>query len=1063
MAAHQLAVERRALLKFLLTDQQARGREVLLPVGCSDYDEWLLDALSVDRLLKQLRGGATRLDLINACVSTSTTGGTLAAAARRESMATPPRGGSALEDGAGVQRLMSGEATPLAAAAAAAEAEADGEDAALPQLHLASLRVGLAEFQLKELAYAIFLSCAGAKASHGLLASLRASLELSEMRAGELARTTKLVGQHGVESLATLEAHVKLLQIVRPSAFDNFRNFVKWRDTVTSVVWLVLSQSARETWLPSPRGSPSPAAGSGGAAAPDAAARALLARLKAGLRRLDVRAADDYEEGEYGEAASAVFSATQALAQHCSAGWAFPWGLRARLAELLLRGQFDTLDEGQYTDCRQELLGLLQGAVWKELGISGDVHNAVYAWVHFRQFAVSQELVLLEVARQTVQQVRAVGTPAPANGAGSPLLVTQDVHDAQFPAELMTCISRSVCGQLNNYHATVDDGRVMKALIGLLDAAEAACGRRDQLPELLDGCIAASVEAAFDASLEQLSTNVTAEEDLVMLLAASSAELFKKEATQYSPLLQAQAPGARATAARVLHEVYGARMLPWLIGVNGLTKSALEAIRAAMALEELLLEECSGESGGGQAPAPWGTVERLSPLLYTWAQGQISMLGGWLDRILGAEDWTRVSKQRAHGSRSVVEVVKIVTETLEALFDMKLAIPAGVVRCLTEGVDQAMQKYCEFVAAQVGSPDALIPPRPPLTRYKRELAVAAEEHQAAAAAGVAPQGQLTKMKSKMTEALNINWLPPLGATEEERRLIVLSYDRLVVRLNSVQHLLDSVGGLERMVVERWDDGRPRSARSREGPHAYDWIAGMFDGARRAAARTRDHLTRFIAVKLVYGELRDVIFERLYRFHVQVTRLELVLQEVDAHLGDICGRVHDALPPRLARAVCAVLVGAVQSVLLDGGPFRLFTPQDVDMLEADMAQMRAMFYADGDGISLEEVDALCRPLSDTVDAMGLETGLVIQNLKQSGSARPSTRGSPSPRGSSTSGLPAAMDPDVLLRVLCHRADHAASKFLKKEYKVPKKMPGALAAGVNEVAHKAGGLLRRKDKG
>lgn len=92
-------------------------------------------------------------------------------------------------------------------------------------------------------------------------------------------------------------------------------------------------------------------------------------------------------------------------------------------------------------------------------------------------------------------------------------------------------------------------------------------------------------------------------------------------------------------------------------------------------------------------------------------------------------------------------------------------------------------------------------------------------------------------------------------------------------------------------------------------------------------------------------------------------------------------------------------------------------------------MRAMFYADGDGIGLEEVrppllshacppmrcshcthsaavrlpstcapcrvglhlcclccagpqvDALCRPLSDVVDAMQLDTGLVIQNLKQ----------------------------------------------------------------------------------
>lgn len=28
---------------------------------------------------------------------------------------------------------------------------------------------------------------------------------------------------------------------------------------------------------------------------------------------------------------------------------------------------------------------------------------------------------------------------------------------------------------------------------------------------------------------------------------------------------------------------------------------------------------------------------------------------------------------------------------------------------------------------------------------------------------------------------------------------------------------------------------------------------------------------------MYGELREAIFERLYRYHVQVSRLELVLQ------------------------------------------------------------------------------------------------------------------------------------------------------------------------------------------
>lgn len=46
-------------------------------------------------------------------------------------------------------------------------------------------------------------------------------------------------------------------------------------------------------------------------------------------------------------------------------------------------------------------------------------------------------------------------------------------------------------------------------------------------------------------------------------------------------------------------------------------------------------------------------------------------------------------------------------------------------------------------------------------------------------------------------------LPLSLRAEEERRVAGLSYDGLVVRLNSVQHLLDSLGGLERMVVDRW--------------------------------------------------------------------------------------------------------------------------------------------------------------------------------------------------------------------------------------------------------------------
>lgn len=51
-----------------------------------------------------------------------------------------------------------------------------------------------------------------------------------------------------------------------------------------------------------------------------------------------------------------------------------------------------------------------------------------------------------------------------------------------------------------------------------------------------------------------------------MLLAASSAELLKREGQLYTPLLLPAQPAARAIAAAMLHESFGAKMLPWLIG-----------------------------------------------------------------------------------------------------------------------------------------------------------------------------------------------------------------------------------------------------------------------------------------------------------------------------------------------------------------------------------------------------------------------------------------------------------------------------------------------------------------
>lgn len=69
-------------------------------------------------------------------------------------------------------------------------------------------------------------------------------------------------------------------------------------------------------------------------------ATSFFCRLKAGLRRADVRCADDYDEEEYGAAVAGVADCACAIVGRCGgggAGWAFPWGMRVRLAEVLLR------------------------------------------------------------------------------------------------------------------------------------------------------------------------------------------------------------------------------------------------------------------------------------------------------------------------------------------------------------------------------------------------------------------------------------------------------------------------------------------------------------------------------------------------------------------------------------------------------------------------------------------------------------------------------------------------------------------------------------------------------
>ncbi|KAK9853633.1 hypothetical protein WJX84_001605 [Apatococcus fuscideae] len=154
----------------------------------------------------------------------------------------------------------------------------------------------------------------------------------------------------------------------------------------------------------------------------------------------------------------------------------------------------------------------------------------------------------------------------------------------------------------------------------------------------------------------------------------------------------------------------------------------------------------------------------------------------------------------------------------------------------------------------------------------------------------------------------------------------------------------------------------------------------------------------------------------------------LLGQLDGLLGDLATHLPSALHPPLIRSLLQALADALVRVLLDGGPFRLFAPDDCGMIEEDLDALAALFHADGEGLPREDVDRILNPLSELLTVLQLETPILIDNFKQ---AR--TRGVPT-----GSGRLLAYDPAVIQHVLAHRPDHAASKFLKKEFRLPKKV-------------------------
>jgi len=191
-------------------------------------------------------------------------------------------------------------------------------------------------------------------------------------------------------------------------------------------------------------------------------------------------------------------------------------------------------------------------------------------------------------------------------------------------------------------------------------------------------------------------------------------------------------------------------------------------------------------------------------------------------------------------------------------------------------------------------------------------------------------------------------------------------------------------------------------------------------------------------RLIFHDLFHVLFDNVYVGEVATTRIDTFLSKLDSYLKTISTCIHDRLQSRLVTSIMKASFDGFLLILLGGGPYRAFSLRDSQILLEDFKAMKDLFLADGEGIPEDLVEKAATQVMDVLPLFYVDTESLIERYKHmieeiyGSSARTKPPVPPTTRKWNAS------EPNTVLRVLCHRNDVIASKFLKKAYGFPKNL-------------------------
>ncbi|KAH6758083.1 hypothetical protein C2S52_023025 [Perilla frutescens var. hirtella] len=718
--------------------------------------------------------------------------------------------------------------------------------------------------------------------------------------------------------------------------------------------------------------------------------------------------------------------------------WTIGYHLNIRLYEKLLFGVFDVLEESQIIEEAEEILKLMK-LTWSMLGITERLHHILFAWVLFQQFVATEEAILLDCAIREVEHVLsdevyddkevAYMKSLTCSAIGTQCETRLDLLQSIFYSISLWCDTK-----LLDYHLFFSQKspffeRVLT--MGLSTGSQdfvphgnrqftGYCLPNMAVTQKIRIYVEKTLYAAFRRVIDVTFGSINGKMHPLAILASELRQIAEKDLSIFNPVLRRWYPECAMVSAIMLHQLYGERLKPFLKDITSVTEDVRKVLPAAYALECCLIELYSSACKENNLHYSreferYPIAEISKSFILDWVVAQHERILEWTGRAFDLEDWEPLSSQKKHAA-SAVEVFRIIEETVDQFFQWSLPMDITHLQALLSIIFHSLDTYLLKVISQLVEKQNLYPSTPPLTRYK--------------------EATFPIVKRKVVES---------SITDHQiyKQLDELTSPKICIRLNTYRYIQKQIALLEEGIRKSWEsvtsykidrystEKAPATLEPTDanGEPVSELFVATLDCLRDSAAHGIRKTCDFLGAKIVFWDMRDLFLSYLYYGSVEGNRLDAVLPQFDKVLNDVCSVIDDTIRDLVASSIWKASLEGFMWVLLDGGPSRAFSDSDIILIEEDFNMLKELFIADGEGLPRSLVEEEAKFYRQILGLFSLQAESLIKMLMAS--SEHITAGV----NIYKYGQRYLGDAHTLIRVLCHKKEREASKFLKRHYRLP----------------------------